>query len=279
MGLLFYFLIYFFAFGALWQRYFLSRKDFWKTSVFTALLLAYFLQNLTVFDTPTSLLYFFLTLGFIASSLQEGNSREEMPKTNKWKIGMAFLSIIGIFGYTFFEFVIEPAQSAFLIIKAKNENEPSLRVFYARKAISLTPLGRNQVRIYFAKNYFDLVSQNQASFKEGEFLAEELQKNQKELLIDLKTSLTLSRLYLIFAQKFQQDTLKKAQIEAERAIQISPKNPQGYWLLSEIYYLQNDCTKAIYFAKYAYDLEPRIEGSLNLFAKILNLCQGQLFSK
>ncbi|MCD5396141.1 MAG: O-antigen ligase family protein [Candidatus Pacebacteria bacterium] len=277
-GLLSYLLIYLFAIGVLWQGYLKNKKEFWKAGIFSSLLLAYFVQGLTVFDTPISLLFFFLTLGFVATAPKQKEAEEQKINVGA-KVCFQFILIFLILGFIFFEFIILPARASRLFIQTKNTQDPSKRLALSQKLLETTPFGKYQLRIYLAQNYFKWSDVNKASKKEGEFIARELKKSQKEIPLDLKTSLVLSGIYLELAEKFNKDTLDKAEKTATRAIQISPKNQQGYWLLAEISLLKGDCKKALNFSKYAYDLEPRVKASLAIFSEVFNRCKDELLLK
>jgi len=279
-GLLAYLLIYFFSFGILWKRYFKekTKEDFWKASVFTSLLVAYFLQNLTVFDMPISLLFFFLTLGFVASSLKEPEKTQGPEKSSSIKFFMGFL-ILFLFSFSFLKFIILPAEASYLFIKDISLSDSKERMGLFEKISKMTPFSIYQMRVYLAKTYLFLASKKQASKEEGEFIAEELEKTQKEIPSDLKTSLLLSDIYLILARDFNENTIKKAEENAEKAIKISSQNQQGYWLLAEIKLSKGDCKTAFSLAKYAYDLEPRAQTSLSVLSKVWNICKDKLPSK
>jgi len=279
-GLLTYLSLYFFSFGILWQRYFKekTKEDFWKASVFTSLLVAYFLQNLTVFDMPVSLLFFFLTLGFVASSLKEPQKAQGSEKSLTIKFFISVL-ILFLFSFLFLKFIILPAEASYLFVKDINLSDSKERMGLFEKISKMTPFSIYQMRAYFAKTYLSHVSKKQASKEEGEFIIKELEKTQREIPLDLKTSLVLSDIYLILARDFNEDTIEKAEKNAEKAIKISPQNQQGYWLLAEIKLFKKDCKTAFYLAKYAYDLEPRVQTSLSILSKVWNFCKNELTPK
>lgn len=279
-GLLAYLSLYFFSFSILWQRYFRkkTKEDFWKASIFTSLLVAYFLQNLTVFDMPTSLLFFFLTLGFVASSLK-GPQKTQGPEKSLVIKSIVSVLILFLFSFSFLKFIILPAEASSLFVKDINLLDSKERMSLFEKISKMTPFSIYQMRVYLAKTYLSLVSKKQASKEEGEFIAKELEKTQKEIPLDLKSSLLLSDIYLVLARDFNENTIEKAEENAEKAIKISPQNQQGYWLLAEIKLFKKDCKTAFSLAKYAYDLEPRVKTSLSVLSKVWNICKSELTSK
>ena len=65
IGFLSYLTIFGVAFWILWKQYYRKAIDFLTAGIFSSILVAYSVQNLTVFDMVSSYMIFFLTLGFI----------------------------------------------------------------------------------------------------------------------------------------------------------------------------------------------------------------------
>jgi len=68
IGLFAYLAFFVAAFVLLWKNFIRGKQDFWTAAIFTSALIAYFIQNLTVFDMITSFLMFILILGFISAA-------------------------------------------------------------------------------------------------------------------------------------------------------------------------------------------------------------------
>lgn len=271
------------AFWILWKNYRRNAVDFCTVGIFTTLLLAYFLQNLTVFDMIDSYLMFFLVLGFIASlgvqakTAVAGNSRN-LKWFEKWGVATAAL-------ICFVVFVFNPLQSDYAAVAAvkyhylqgadgkiivdsngkpiKQENNPfgsDQRLTLYRQALSLSPVGKFQIRQFFAQTFLDALRENkkitrEEQIKEFEYLAAELEKSVKETPLDYKSEVLLGQLYnqwsLIDSSK-----LVLADNVLRQAIALSPQNQQGYWRLIQTKVYERDLDSALTLAQTAYDLYP-----------------------
>ena len=122
LGFILYLGIFGVVFWVLWRNFFRNNTDFWTTSVFTALLISYFVQNLTVFDMAHSYLMWFLVLGFAASISIKGMRRAEdirnpAPKIKIPNVLLATIILI-LFITVLFKFVINPLRANSYVISA-----------------------------------------------------------------------------------------------------------------------------------------------------------------
>ncbi len=129
----------------------------WRAAIFTALYTAHFIQNLTVFDTPASYIFFYMSLAYVAATADPGNM-EEGEKKRVWsaKPGVysmllfATLSVLLIISIN--HFVVRPFLAGRLVRLALQEEhfEEGSLVEIFQQANALTPLGRKQNRLYLA---------------------------------------------------------------------------------------------------------------------------------
>jgi len=148
------FVSYLGLFGSLfyvfWKKYFKEKTiDFWTFSIFTAIPVSYFIQNLTVFDMVASLMMFCLILGFGASfakKKKEIESKKNLLKIHYSHIGEEILGfvLVFIFIFTFLEFIVQPARTDYLVIKALRT--PQERVQLYEKTLKVSPVGKYQIR-------------------------------------------------------------------------------------------------------------------------------------
>ncbi|MFA6375885.1 MAG: O-antigen ligase family protein, partial [Candidatus Paceibacterota bacterium] len=142
-GLMSYLAIFGAAIYVLWRKYFAGAIGFAQAGVFTALLAAYFVQNLTVFDMITSLMMFFLILGFIASLDSPEGKREEQRfhSLSFWKIGAVALA----FAICFQCFVIGPYNAdRNVILAAQSPLGSQTRLDFYKKTFDSSPMGEFQ---------------------------------------------------------------------------------------------------------------------------------------
>jgi O-antigen ligase len=252
-----------------------QRKNFWQASIIFSLLVAYFLQGLTVFDAPSSLIMLFLVFGFIGASPYQLPEKKEFPKRKKigiFKICFVFL-VFFFFFLSFQKFVFQPAKSAHYMISSLLAPTPQKRIIFYQKTFRTTSLGKYQLRAHLGDFVLKLASKKKASENEIEYITKELEKTIKESPKDFRSRLVLGKLYLIWALEFDKEKIAQAKEVLEKGIETSPKNQQGYWVLSQVEVLRGDCQKALALAEKSLELEPRVRKSSLLLERVQETCQ------
>ena len=268
LGFISYLFIFITSFYFLWEGFKKGKIDFWTANCFSSLLIAYFLQNLTVFDMISSYLMFFLTLGFVAS-FEKREEKEKIKPLNPLLVSF----FLFLFLISFFEFVIFPTISSTSVISAirlPNFSEERLNLY--KKALSLSPIGRTQIRQFFIERdlmaFRDQEKWGKNIQKTFDFLIEEIEKSIKNSPLDFKSYLELSKILNVYSV-FDSSKIPIAKETIEKAIKLSPKNQRGYWELAQNMLYQRKFDEAIALAQKALDLEPRLENSHIILIKIL----------
>lgn len=290
VGLIGYLSIFGASLWVLWKKYKNGLVDFAVAGVFSAMLAAYFLQNLTFFDTTDTYLMFFLVLGFIASL--SGADRVEPAEISKGKSAKvinggkrlrwyewAGLGII--FWICFNNFVIGPLREDYLVVATaqplygKNAMgqtvivKPEAREFgsddrlaFYKETFSASPLGRYQVSDFFSQLFLDVLQNKSRSvipvdrqIKEFEYLTGLIEKNIRDNPLDFKSRILLGALYtnwgLIDSSKFA-----LAQTTLQEAIKMAPNDQEGYWNLAQTKLYQMRFDDALSLAQQALALYP-----------------------
>jgi len=281
IGFLAYLGIFTSAFYVLWRKYFREKLDFWIPGIFSVILISYFVQNLTVFDMINSYLMFFLVLGFIVSII---SVREAMPSPNYevrprsgtgGYIKLLSIVILILFLFSFSKFVIKPLQSDYYVIAAIKSQNSEERLSLYKKTLETSPLGKYQIRNFFAQNTLEELARSEAAkeipvenFKqEMEFVSQELEKSIKESPLDFGSHLKLGQLYNAWA-RLDLTKVSEAEPVLEKAIELSPTNQQGYWALAQTKIYQGKFEEAISLAEKAVELEPRVGQSHSIVVQI-----------
>jgi len=260
LGILTYLGIFISALYVLWKNYRKENFDFWITSIFSVLLISYSVQNLTVFDMVSSYMMFFLILGFISSM-----ARQEIFETEGKPVNL-FLGFLGtlfliLFSISFTKFVLFPLQTDFYIIsalRAKPFSEERLSLY--KKSLTLSPVGRYQVREFFTDTSLGSLSdeaKKEGVLEEFEFLAQELEKSVQESPLNFRSSLKLGQLYNVY-WRFDPAKLQDAERILEKTIELSPANQQAYFALAQTRLYQRRPQEALVLAEKAVELEPRL---------------------
>jgi O-antigen ligase len=267
-GMISYLLIFVAIFYILWKNFIRKKTDFFAPGIFTSLFIAYFVQNLTVFDMVSSYLMFFLSLAFVASLEKEGEFSREFREP-KFPI-LTLIALGFLFSFTFF-IVLPTMSDAYVILAIKAPAFSGERISFYKKSLSLSPLGKFQIRQFFAENTISASYSIQTSAKnvteELEFLIEELKKSIKECPLDYRSYLRLGQLLNLYSQ-FDNSKILEAEEILRKAIEISPKNQQGYWSLAQNMLYQGKFDEAIALVQNAVDLEPNLENAHSILIQV-----------
>lgn len=262
------FLAYLGLLGALvWAFYKSREKDFWAFAAIVSLVVAYFIQNLTVFDMPVSLLMFTVILSFgsfFVSQPSQTLSQESFePNKRKWPA----VIVVTVFLISFSYFVIQPARTGNLVLKAIQAQDLPQRLQYAQETLDISPLGRYQIRDFFTEQFSMDIQRNLKDIAENEeakkwvenifdFLVMQLEKSKQESPLDYSATLRLAQTYNLYTY-FDFSKAALAEKYSQEAVVLSPDNPQSYWSLAQAQFYLGKYTEAFAAAEKAVILEPR----------------------
>ena len=262
IGLASYVLIFVAALFVLWKGYFAAKFGFAAAQIFAVLLAAYFVQNLTVFDMPASYLMFFLCLGFIAHIHRQKQSEEKvLPRLLDSRV-VVLISIVA--AVCLYVFVLAPLSSAAGAVKASKEPFLSPRKLdLYRAALAASPMGDGQMRLFFARQWREVLDNKESaakfSFEQKEehcaFFAEMMKKSVGDPPLDFRARLELGRLYRQWSV-FDRAKIAPAVMMLEQARSLSPRNQQPYWELAQIKLYEKDIDGAMELAQQALELYP-----------------------
>jgi len=269
LGMLAYLGIFISAFYILWKNYFQKKFNFWLSGTFTALLISYSIQNLTVFDMVSSYMTFFLVLGFIGSINQETIPSQNYATRPRSKIGPLVKKLISViilifFCFSFSKFVIKPLQTDSYVIETLQTQDFQKRLSLSKKTLETSPVGRYQIRDFFSEQLINLYESETGKTipsellrAEFDFTSQELEKSIKESPLNFRAYLQLGKTYIVFA-RFDATKLSRAEEVLKRAIELSPTNQQAYWALAQIRVYQGDFNEALSLAEKTVELEPKL---------------------
>ncbi len=269
LGLLAYLFVFAAVFWILWKNFLKGRISFWAASAFSVALVAYFIQNFTVFDMVNSYLMFFLILGF-AGAIGNQETDDSYKKSN-WPIPI----IIILFIVCFVSFVVQPFRADRSVIKAVGArpfSEEKLSLY--KKTLELSPIGQVQIKEFFAdsslsylEKYIEESSQWSEEDKEEiekrikeelDFISNELEESIERVPLNFRSSLKLGKIYNNYSRIDPSKAIEAERV-LEKAIEASPDNQQGYWNLAQTNLYQGKINEALLLAQKAVDLEPTAE--------------------
>ena len=263
LGFASYLLIFFASFYVLWKGFFAKKVGFAQAGVFMALFCAYLLQNLTVFDMVVSYLMWFVCLGFIAS-LYANVSEDQKIWPQPLQLRKILLpAAAGVICFIFF--IMGPTSSDYGAVQAASApyGSPQGLTLY-RDALESSPMGKYQIRLFFASQWLQAISSKEISDKLNRaqvdemfsFIAGELEKSVSESPLDFQSQLELGRVYNNWG-RFDQSKLQLAEESIKKSIALSPNNQQAYWELAQTKIYQMQIDQAIGLARQAYSLYPQ----------------------
>ena len=269
LGFLAYFSIFAVGLGVLWRKFKKKKIIFWEAAVFSALLIAYCVQNLTVFDMVGTCLMFSLVLGFIGradeDSVDSEATGQKFRKNNLKKKTLPIFLVVALFVFSFSIFFVNPLKTARYVIVAISQPPFSQeRLLLYKKSLKTSPLGRDQILEFFgdsAERYSQYEQINtvpkERIISEFEFVSQEMEKSIKRSPLNFRMFFKLGSFYNAYA-RFDKSKLADAERVLKEAIELSPGNQQGYWFLAQTKLLQGDANEAIALAEKAVGIGPNI---------------------
>lgn len=231
-----------------------------------ALLMAYFFQNLLVFDMINSYLVFFLVLAF-AGYLIGNNKEEEFYKNERRPLNLILTSIVVILIIFIFWFGnIKPLIANKYIIKTVGASNTQEFTSSFQKSLDTwmekyeTREQAAQKMIKTSNSLANLSPEDRGIFaKVYEEVESEMEKSMQENYLDFRHFLFAGELYLAsYRTTGDAAKLERAAAILEKAIQLSPNNQQGYWQAADVKLAQGRKDEALSFLKKAVEINPQV---------------------
>ncbi|MBI4437464.1 O-antigen ligase family protein [Candidatus Uhrbacteria bacterium] len=272
VGLGFYLSLFVLGTMNLWQamrRHRVSRSVF---ALFTSVLLAYFVQNLTVFDTLTSLYFFLLLLAFISFVVRpetESSTGDDGRAANGHLPLVASLVTL-LLPFLFYWFVVSPVRANIATSEAAQATLFSERISAYEEAVTRSfqgiDLRRSMLAAQTATVILDLedeaAARLEASFTRELLLSEQgLRDTIQHSPFFLRAYLDLAFVYQIWGRTFEQEKYQEAEVILLQAISRFPKNPLPYWGLVGLSLDQGKNEDALRLAEQALALDQQVRTS------------------
>jgi Tfp pilus assembly protein PilF len=271
-----------------WRGFFQKKIGANIVALFTAVLAAYFVQNLTVFDSISTLLPFTILFGFsVAISSKEYSSHQMMQSTEDHAERSYFLPAFYtlLFPVIFFYFVIQPLRGGIAFYRAVTIFETTERFRAHNIALNISPFGRDLRREFLAlqtarilwgyhpEKDTKVIQQLRTYFiQEGNLLETALQDTIRKSPNDPKAFLYLAMLQQAEGRLFDATKIKDAQQLVRKALEKNPKQKLFYWILVSQFLEQNRIEEAKENMEKALQLSSdsfRSEWNLFIFAKYI----------
>ncbi|MDO8524157.1 MAG: O-antigen ligase family protein [bacterium] len=272
-GFLAYLGIFFALIWVLRKKYFKDKTiDFWTFAVFSVLPVAYFIQNLTVFDMVGSLMMLALTISFVAflATLHTPEkTKTYFTAKSRWPLGITLC--IGLL--CFYYLLYKPWQldkNIILTVQAQYQGE---RLIGYQKTIESSSLGKYQITDFYADFSQNVVQNNIEKAKKEDLIREIdavvklMEQRKKDSPLDYRITLKLAQLYNTYVL-LDSTKIDLAQQYGEEAMKQSPNNQQSYWVLAQTKLYVQDFAGANALAQKALDLEPTVLRSYQVASQV-----------
>lgn len=229
---------------------------------------AYFIQNLFVFDQPSSFLLFYLLLAWFNFSILNNKKLPEEQKISFTKIALPASLIIGVSALALI--YVGTLRSWKVAMKTVDAEIALRQNFYKgielyRQTISMPNIYNDDAQINLAKAITDRLDVKNSNLIKNNldrlmFTIREIEKNAEKHPQDVLPYILLSQLYSMIAQ-IDQRYFYLAEEVTKRALSVSPKRQQIYYQLAKLKLMRNDFDGAIATLDKTIDLDPNISES------------------
>lgn len=293
IGLVLYLIIYGFLFVAPIVYISKGYMDAKIGAAFFGLFLAYFLQNLFLFEVPATAFFFWMTVAwFLSYRTRAGESTAAFVPASSQKVTVVIFWIFALTGI--FYLSIQPAREAMAVQKMKRSSS-AYRAENVARVFAISPMGDAYDETRLIDTYAEKYQRSlpDYSVQDRAVVQKELAAYMRILDSTIKVgepahvrfymagAAVASDIYSYSpANARDKKILDTAQWYAREAIKISPKHQRAYLELAKTYVQRGDLKTAITHLETAVDLEPRAyEVQLVLMRLILESKDDALFIK
>ncbi|MDA2935990.1 O-antigen ligase family protein, partial [Patescibacteria group bacterium AH-259-L05] len=284
LGALVYLSIFGSIFYLLWQR--LKKIENYRARISIMILglmfLAYFVQNLFVFDTPAPLIVFYFSLGLVYFITQRSDLQVEVrpQKRGRFPLPVLIFLIIVFLPLAIYKFNVEPFQQSRLAIRGVHTSKVDLKsgFHWYQKALEKESFVNPEIRVQLAKTVSEQYAQKnpdtQTVVAMTEFAISEHKKNVEEHPLDVRHYLYLGQLHNL-GTRYKPDYFEDAERVLQKALELSPSRQQTYFELARIEIIRRNYDKAIELLEKTVKLDTEVkESQFNL--SVAYLADGQL---
>ncbi|MFA5050676.1 MAG: O-antigen ligase family protein [Patescibacteria group bacterium] len=253
-------------------------------ALFACMFLAYFIQNLTVFDTPAPLIIFYFGLAltyFITTNkdsreldtdLRELNADSRGTKhgqqlnklqVNVFPLPILIFLIIIFLPWSIYKFNLEPFVQSKAAVIGISASRVDLKagIDWYKKSLANSIFINPEIRTQLAKTIVEFPGQSNldpAVLQQGkDFVIKEFEKSIQEHPRDVRNYLYLGQLYNL-GSKYNKAYLDKAEEVLKKATELSPKRQQVYFELGRTYLYKGEYEKAVSTIQEAVNFDDKI---------------------
>jgi len=290
LGTLSYLAIFFVLFWLLRKKYVNVANQGIAIILLLCMFLAYFIQNLFVFDTPASLILFYFGLSFVCF-LTSSRFAHEQKEGDFFPLPVLIFLMVLFVPFAMYRFNIEPWRQSKFGVRAVHATKIDLKsgLHWYGKSLDKSCFTNTEIRTQLAKQINDEYKKINADTSDTdlqilsqatELTINEFKKSITEHPKDVRHFLYLGQLYNL-ATGYNKEYIDNAKDVLLQAKELSPRRQQVYYALGRAYLEAKEYEKAVEILKEAYILEPKVglsRKNLETVLKILKTNNSDLAS-
>jgi len=238
VGIITYLSVFGTAIFVLWRAYRKNQTDGHMTALGSAFLIGHLVGLITVFENPTSYLYFFFFLAFVNSQISnisaQGGQAISNIKLKQYNISFGSLAIVFTVIFLFiYSTNVNPARANMQTLDAVRGVMGSGDYGFLGQMDNLTSPHIDDIRMDFARSATNVIYANVQAGKINSVepmlsqVISELEKNLQLHPLDIRNHLTLADLYGLSGRlKKDVSKIQNAEQLLETALELSPKRQQ-----------------------------------------------------
>lgn len=275
IGVLSYLSIFFFAFYILIKKFKGKRIGKITLGAVSAMLIAYFGQNLFIFDTMANYFLFFLVLGYINYlSLNKKRLSPENPTSVEMKMNegrkpsvLLILILLILALVLIYQTNIKPARANFActraILAGRAGNVQQAFNKYQEALNYKSPQGSYEIRHKLATFAIQVVETQRSRNQDFDpnllyYAIREVNKNIEKFPLDTVPYLYLGRMYILLIDKEPELAGQQAEEAIYRAIELNPRNPRIWYEMGQAQLSQKKYQESYESFKKALELNPNV---------------------
>ncbi len=253
--------------------------------------LAYFVQNLFVFDTPAPLIVFYFSLALVYFLTKDSfkqvqpDQQVDHSKKSNFPLPVFILLILIFLPWAMYKFNIEPFQQSRLGVRAIQASKLDLKssLYLYEQALAKPCFTNPEVRVYLAQAAAEQypkisseTSQEDLSLitEATEMAIAEYKKSVQEHPLNARHWLYLGQLYNL-GINYNAEYIEDAKETLKRALELSPKRQQIYYELGRVYFYEKNYELAINILKQAIVLDPQVKDAHEKLQAVLKILKEQ----
>ncbi|MBU4204842.1 tetratricopeptide repeat protein, partial [Patescibacteria group bacterium] len=264
LGILAYFAVFISLFWLLFRK--IKKEAVLKIKITVGILglmfMAYFVQNLSAFDTPAPLIVFYFGLGLVYFITESKNLQIDMPTRNVLpsnaggniritnKKTLLIILVIISFPFIIYKFNLQPFWQSNFSVKGALISQTDLKsgLIFFKKALEKSSFVSPEIRAQLVISVNEAKNKgiaDQKTLTEGlEFGISEIEKSIKEHPLDVRNYLYLGKLYNIKGV-YDPSYLVKSEKILKTALELSPKREEVLYELGWVKLLKGEYEEAI----------------------------------